>query len=394
MALKDIWKNKVDGEDDILAEHINSVAQAVIELEESKEEEKKDFDELAQKVNAFPMLVNDNIEKSEKRTKDEMVFLANSLGEYVENEETAQYIDIPKGVSKFNLKSIGGVSVREYLKSKLTLDFSSGHADLIENTTTKDGAHHIKFSKSIYDFSIIAKNQEEIPEGLYRFQFKDNSYNLFIQSIDVSNDLGTANLINSTYEYFDVELVSDNESGVVNANIKVDVSCDFLSEFLVDIDFEKIDETIISPVKAIAVVSEDSEGNVIDSFDFEELAGELPFYGMSFISSARIITEKGYNYIDFSKKQYIWRWVKDGVDEGATHLIDLSNEEILNDYESVKSLNVISGGKIKIITDKDMPVPICYSYVASSDVEGLKDLEDALDRIIAIQESLIGGEIE
>jgi hypothetical protein len=394
MALKDIWKNKVDGEDDILAEHINSVAQAVIELEESKKEEKNNFDELAQKVNAFPMLVNDNIEKSEKRTKDEMVFLANSLGEYVENEETAQYIDIPKGVSKFNLKSIGGVSVREYLKSKLTLDFSSGYADLIENTTTKDGAHHIKFSENVYDFSIIAKNQEEIPEGLYRFQFKDNSYSLIIQSIDVSNDLGTANLINSTNSYFDVELVADNESGVVNANIKVDVSCDFLSEFLIDIDFEKIDETIISPVKAIAVVSEDSEGNVIDSFDFEELAEKLPFYGMSIISSARIITEKGYNYIDFSKKQYIWRWVDGGVDEGTTHLIDLSNEEILNDYESVKSLNVISGGKIKIITDKNMPVPICYSYVASSDVEGLKDLEDALDRIIAIQESLIGGELE
>lgn len=394
MALKDIWENKVDGDDDILAEHINSVAQAVIDLEESKVEEKNNFDKLAQKVNAFPMLVNDNIEKSEKRTKDEMVFLANSLGEYVENEEMAQYIDIPKGVSKFNLKSIGGVSIREYLKPTLTFDFSSSWADLIENTTTKDGAHHIKFSENVYDFYIIAQNQEEIPEGLYRFELKDDGYGLGIQTIEVSNDLGTANVINSTDGYFDVELFAENESGVVNANIIVNVSCSFLSEFLVDIDFQKIDEIMISPVKAIAVVSEDSEGNVIDSFYFKKLSEELPYYGMSAISSVRSITDGGFNYIDFSKKQYFWRWVENGVDEGADHLIDLSNEEILKDYESVKSLNVISGGKIKIITDKDKPVPIGYSYVANSNDEGLKDLEDALDRIIAIQESLIGGELE
>lgn len=34
MALKDIWENKVDGVDDVLAEDINSIAEAVIELEE------------------------------------------------------------------------------------------------------------------------------------------------------------------------------------------------------------------------------------------------------------------------------------------------------------------------------------------------------------------------
>lgn len=34
MVLKDIWENKVDGVDDVLAEDINSIAEAVIELEE------------------------------------------------------------------------------------------------------------------------------------------------------------------------------------------------------------------------------------------------------------------------------------------------------------------------------------------------------------------------
>ena len=33
MKLKDIWKNKVDEEDLILAEDINSIAQAVIDIE-------------------------------------------------------------------------------------------------------------------------------------------------------------------------------------------------------------------------------------------------------------------------------------------------------------------------------------------------------------------------
>ena len=33
MALKDIWKNKVNGVDDVDAEDINEIAQAVIEIE-------------------------------------------------------------------------------------------------------------------------------------------------------------------------------------------------------------------------------------------------------------------------------------------------------------------------------------------------------------------------
>ena len=35
MALKDIWTNKEDGVDDVVAEDINSIAEAVIELEEN-----------------------------------------------------------------------------------------------------------------------------------------------------------------------------------------------------------------------------------------------------------------------------------------------------------------------------------------------------------------------
>ena len=35
MSLKDTWKNKTDGVDDVLAEDINSIAEAVIEIEES-----------------------------------------------------------------------------------------------------------------------------------------------------------------------------------------------------------------------------------------------------------------------------------------------------------------------------------------------------------------------
>ena len=35
MALKDTWKNKTDDKDDVLAEDINSIAEAVIDLEEN-----------------------------------------------------------------------------------------------------------------------------------------------------------------------------------------------------------------------------------------------------------------------------------------------------------------------------------------------------------------------
>ena len=35
MALKDIWTNKEDGVDDVVAEDINSIAEAVIDLEEN-----------------------------------------------------------------------------------------------------------------------------------------------------------------------------------------------------------------------------------------------------------------------------------------------------------------------------------------------------------------------
>lgn len=35
MALKDIWKNKVNGVDDVDAEDINEIAQAVIEIEKN-----------------------------------------------------------------------------------------------------------------------------------------------------------------------------------------------------------------------------------------------------------------------------------------------------------------------------------------------------------------------
>ena len=41
MALKDTWKDKVDGVDDVLAEDINSIAHSVIELEEGVNEKEK-----------------------------------------------------------------------------------------------------------------------------------------------------------------------------------------------------------------------------------------------------------------------------------------------------------------------------------------------------------------
>jgi hypothetical protein len=41
MALKNIWKNKIDGVDDVLAEDINNIAESVIELERKAEEKPK-----------------------------------------------------------------------------------------------------------------------------------------------------------------------------------------------------------------------------------------------------------------------------------------------------------------------------------------------------------------
>ena len=46
MKLKDIWKDKVDGVDDVLAKDINDMAHAVIKNEENIEQARKHLDEL------------------------------------------------------------------------------------------------------------------------------------------------------------------------------------------------------------------------------------------------------------------------------------------------------------------------------------------------------------
>lgn len=46
MALKEIWVNKVDGVDDVIAEDINNIAQSVIDLEENVENFDAALDEL------------------------------------------------------------------------------------------------------------------------------------------------------------------------------------------------------------------------------------------------------------------------------------------------------------------------------------------------------------
>ena len=46
MAFKDIWKDKVDGVDDVLAEDINSIAQATIDNEEDIKHLREDLDNL------------------------------------------------------------------------------------------------------------------------------------------------------------------------------------------------------------------------------------------------------------------------------------------------------------------------------------------------------------
>jgi uncharacterized protein YgfB (UPF0149 family) len=49
MALKEIWVDKVDGVDDVIAEDINNIAQSVIDLEENVE----NFDEALDELHAY-----------------------------------------------------------------------------------------------------------------------------------------------------------------------------------------------------------------------------------------------------------------------------------------------------------------------------------------------------
>ena len=68
MALKDIWKDKVNGVDDVVAEDINAIAQSVIECEEGIEiaddkiiKLEEDMTETNVKVNGIQEEVSDKI---------------------------------------------------------------------------------------------------------------------------------------------------------------------------------------------------------------------------------------------------------------------------------------------------------------------------------------------
>ena len=59
MALKDVWKPKVDGVDDVLAEHINAIAEAVIKNEEAVEKNAKDILNKVEKEPGKDLSTND-----------------------------------------------------------------------------------------------------------------------------------------------------------------------------------------------------------------------------------------------------------------------------------------------------------------------------------------------
>ena len=69
MALKDTWKDKIDGVDDVLAEDINDIAKAVIELE--TEEGESDLSNYYTKEETDKKLSEVTVDLSDYYTKDE-----------------------------------------------------------------------------------------------------------------------------------------------------------------------------------------------------------------------------------------------------------------------------------------------------------------------------------
>lgn len=379
MAFKDTWVNKVDGVDEVSAEHINEVAQAVIKNEE-------DIKDIAEEIQALPTeddikdIIETNISKNDIADNESIDFVANSFGKKMDVQDTIKTIDIPEGVNEIEIKAIGG-AVGFVTSVPVNVSFGNGEYDMFP-----DGSYYVNFGEEVGDFVINAESIYAIPVGSYRFEIEGDGLYVMGEPV-IINTRGNAEIITQGNKYVEFELSSEDGTGLADVELKVDVTNNLASFVVLKINLQSLDGLFPYPVKASKIISEDESGNIIDTFDFSNVIGELPYYGWGASVKMRSFgVNFAANYIDFSKKQYVWRYVEGGNDEGADHIVSLSDKF---DYERIKALKVVSGGKVKIITDRDAIVPVAYSYYQNSAIEILSAV---LDELHNYAQSIIGGE--
>ena len=95
MTFKDIWKNKIDGVDDVLAEDINKIAEEVISLQENKAIKENVYTK--KESNQLISNLNESFSETTQKMSNSIFELDNELAE------------AKKNINK-NTASLGGLS--------------------------------------------------------------------------------------------------------------------------------------------------------------------------------------------------------------------------------------------------------------------------------------------
>lgn len=193
MALKDSWNDKVNGKDIVDADDINSIARAVIELEENGGDQGVDGVTLDQIIDPD----NNPIEEAEDNILEihmELGGLSTETGDIVEREDairSADFISVIPNRTVFFMSSLpigGGGNVRVCCYDANKIFIKTAYVKLNADLTISSNWRYIKIYRSdtgdkTVEMSLVTRGTTKKVE-FQKIYFADHGYSIYGAPID------------------------------------------------------------------------------------------------------------------------------------------------------------------------------------------------------------------
>lgn len=328
MALKDKWKNKVNGDDYILAEDINDIAEATIELEKK-----------TSISDGYISANSKRITNLEKRLNDDLFVTGdmNSVESRTVPEDALPYAEIKK-IFGGGYKDSGGIlhprkalrveSCEKVIINDITLDTS----DVVNNMTiekTSDGSFKFDGNTGQQEGVKTCKfARATLPEGTwslichYVSGHINDQFKLFANGKKFSTDTSLVFIVN------DIE--------TVEFSVEAEENNGWASNYIIFIEFVKgeynDDDEFVPVFEPIA------------TFDIPREVRNIKDYGFS-----------ASNYLDLERRVFVR--VRSLVNNTSVLLGEIEEVDVSQIIDSDNFIKVVPNGIIRVIQDTGEIMP-------------------------------------
>lgn len=327
MALKDKWKNKVNGDDYILAEDINDIAEATIELEKK-----------TSISDGYISANSKRITNLEKRLNDDLFVTGdmNLVESRTVPEDALPYAEIKK-IYGGGYKDSGGI-----LHPKKALRVESCEGVIINDITldTSDVVSTMMIEKTS-DGSFKFDGNTGSQESTARYKFAkatlpEGTWNLICRYVSGYSGEGFRLFVNNKpFVLTDSLLFIVNDIETVEFSVQVDGNLGSASNYIIFIEFVKgeYDNDEFVPVF-----------EPIATFDIPREVRNIKDYGFS-----------GSNYLDLERRVFVR--VRSLVNNTSVLLGEIEEVDVSQIIDSDNFIKVVPNGIIRVIQDTGEIMP-------------------------------------